>query len=167
MELTQEILQAAHEAYLGEDGFKSLEKTAEWVEEEFDVSTNRFKLSDAFHANNLEVQAPNGKPQLYRGPETFADEWNELGGDWITLVWEDVRDYQRGKGYKINGISACYAVRSELYEFFIDRLQAGKERMVSADTFPPGINPDVIVEGAHEYERNMRYWVEGDGVFIG
>lgn len=157
----KEFLTEVNEKYLNE--FRSLNKTCRWLKQEHGIHINRIKLSNLFHKADLRVLAPNGGIEEYRGDRN-AYEWasniNELAARFIEDVYNDIRGYLKGEVSRIDFISACASLGSDLYERFLETLQSAGRVRVRADVLPPDIPQEVVLAGIDIYRRNALFWVE-------
>lgn len=160
-QLDIEILLKAHDHYMD---VESLTKTSQWLEDEYNIRYNRFKLSKQFHQNELYVAPPNGKPELaYYQEVTYLDEWNELLGSAIQLAWEDILEFLNGDGSLLNYMTACWFISSPLYSTFLDRLKNNADSNIDENSLPDNVTREDIAKGKEMYERRLKYWVLTDG----
>lgn len=149
-----EFLKHAHLVYME---LGALNATAEWLNRAYDINVNRYKLARVFHANDLHVNPPNGKPILYYGKpkDTYQSPWHEMAGAWLELLHKDLTEEPK---YSINWVSACYALGSPMYNTMLLLLQGGKDVIKS---LPANVDELDIVLGRTIYELQQVRWLGG------
>lgn len=138
-----------HNHYL--NVLKSLPKTCLWVKDEYDIEVNRHQLSRAFHLHDLEVQAPNGRPQKRHVDTTFfKHEYGRFAKAMLMLTKRDLVDKQVPRIHKM---SAASFVGTEFYEQCCATVGIKDVALL-----PEGVNEGDFFYWKKIYERNYRYW---------
>lgn len=148
----KEFVEKIHEIY---EALESLEKTAQEVNEKYNLNTNRFQLSNAFHRFNLPVAPPNGKPVKHYGVrDDFSTPHSRFAAEWLKYLIKDLTEAER---YSIEWLTACYGIFSPLYDTMLLLLQEG--RVFNLDKLPKGVNQADIEEGKELYTLLMNRWI--------
>lgn len=155
-DLTDELVQTAHEYYLETN---SLKATAKWLKMEHDVAVNRHNLSAAFHKHSLYVSPPNGRGLEYQGMRTWGSDLNKLLVDYVTALWKDVLNYLNNSTGSLEFITACYAIHQDLYGSILMRLNRSGSSMFTANTLPPGVTREDLLHGLAWYSKLLDRWV--------
>lgn len=143
---------------------KSLEATAAWVKTHFQGPVNRHDLSRKFKAFGLDVRPPNGRDTTYwRDMSTYNSPYGKLASDMIQSAVDDYFAYINGTGTKIDFMSACRFMVSDLWETCLLILMEGSNLTIRPNTLPQGVDVDKVMEGADLYNRGYYYWVMGEG----
>lgn len=139
---------------------QSLDKTATWVQAKYGLNINRHDLSHKFKTMGLEVRPPNGREvSHWRDMTTYVHPYGKLAADMIQAAVEDFFGFTQGTGSKIDWMSACVFMLSDLWETCLGTLSQGANLTVDFRALPTGITQADVVEGAALYNRGYSYWV--------
>lgn len=147
---------------------ESLVKTCEWAKIKYEIEMTRHQLSRLFRQNELHVNPPNGRADLYwEDLSKYKSPESEFAADLIRGTFKDIVTYEPGGDY-VGWLTACHFLDSPLYRLALNTLLNNSNITVDPQAiygdsnleFVDGILDVAQIQiGKEVYNAGYTYWV--------